>query len=137
MFLEVVYETGRMSVMEVASEEEGLAGIEEQHRRATSGEPGGPLGQPAERIAAVYVYDDHPDAYNQEQTMSADVATKELTELVKKYADKNGVVNIDQLVVGVRNLTHPMVDESSRTGFDSMYKVKEKKQLDAAKWGGK
>jgi hypothetical protein len=132
MFLEVVYETGRMSVMEVDSLEEGLEGLRVHNDRAKKGEPGGPLGQPAERIAAVYEYDEHPDNYNPEQTMSAEVAEKEIAAIIKSTKDKNGVVNIDQLTLGVRGLTHPMADETDLEGFGSRYKMKESKKTDMA-----
>jgi hypothetical protein len=130
MFLEVVYETGRMSVMEVDSEEEGMEGLRVHHQKAIKGEPGGPLGQPAERVAAVYVYDEHPDDFNSDQTMSADVLEKELSNLVKTAKDKNGVVNVDVFTVGVRALTHPMNNSTDVEGFGSRYRMKENKKLD-------
>jgi len=130
MFLEVVYETGRMSVMEVDSEAEGMEGLRVHHQRAMKGEPGGPLGQPAERIAAVYVYDEHPNNYNEDQTMSADVAEKTVAELIKTTKDKNGVVSLDNLAQQVRSLSHPMNNESDIEAFGSRYKNKERKSLD-------
>lgn len=132
MFAEIVYETGRMSVGEYATESELKEGLLAHHQRAVQGKPGGPLGQPAERIAAVYIYDKHPDAFNHAQTMSADVLTKELGALVKDAADENGVVAVDQLVLGVRGLSHPMVAEADLDGFDSRYKMKESKKLSLA-----
>lgn len=130
MFAEIVYETGRMSVGEYANEDELKSALKAHYDRAVAGEPGGPVGQPAERIAAVYVYSQHPDDFNQAQTMSTDVLNSELSALVKKSANKDGVVAIDQLVLGVRGLSHPMVDEDARTkAFDSFYKAKEDKKL--------
>jgi hypothetical protein len=130
VFLEVVYETGRMSVMEVDSEEEGKEGILAHHMKAIKGEPGGPLGQPAERIAAVYVYDEHPASLGEDQTMSAEVAEKELSDILKKTKDKDGVVSIDQVIVGLRRAVHPMVEQSDLDGFGSRFKMKENKKLD-------
>lgn len=132
MFLEVVYETGRMSVMEVDSEEEGMEGLRVHHERAKTGQPGGPLGQPAERIAAVYVYDEHPNSYNDDQTLSAEVAEKTIADIIKSTKDKNGVVNIDQLAQHVRSVTHPMNNATDIEGFGSRYKAKERKTLDIA-----
>ena len=129
MFAEIVYETGRMSVGEYADEAELKEGLKAHNDRAKNGEPGGPLGQPAERIAAVYIYDKHPDDFNSAQTMSSDVVTKELAALVKDSADDNGVVNLDQLTLQVRGLSHPMV---AAEGFDSRYKQKENKKLSLA-----
>lgn len=129
-YYEIVYETGRMSVACYENDDEAKEGIGAHHARAVRGEAGGPLGQPAERIAAVYVYEKHPDNFNADQTMSADVLNKELSNLVKDSADENGVVNVDQLVLGVRGLTHPMTDKVS--GFDSRYKTKETKKMTLA-----
>jgi hypothetical protein len=108
-FYETVYETGRMSVAEYQDDDEAKSAIGEHHRRAVMGEVGGPIGQPAERIVAVFVYGEHPNEYNPDQTMSADVLEKELAALVKKVKDKNGVVAVDQFVTEVRDLTYPMV----------------------------
>lgn len=130
MFAEIVYETGRMSVGEYGSEEELKSALKAHHDRAMSGEPGGPVGQPAERISAVYLYDEHPDSYNVDQTASADVVEKEVAELVKKMKDKNGVVNIDTLAMAVRDISHPMLQGTDRKdAFDTFYKVKEKGKL--------
>jgi hypothetical protein len=129
MFLEVVYETGRMSVMEVDSVEEGMEGLRVHHQKALSGQPGGPLGQPAERVAAVYQYDKHPNNYNDEQTLSAEVATKTISELIKDSAE-DGVISIDQLALSVRGLSHPMNPTEDIQGFASRYKMKESKKLD-------
>jgi hypothetical protein len=129
MFLEVVYETGRMSVMEVDTLEEGLKGLRVHDQKARNGEPGGPLGQPAERVAAVYQYSEHPDNFNSDQTMSADVAEKTVADLIKSTKDKNGVVSLDNLAQQVRSLSHPMNNESDIEGFDSRYKLKEDKKI--------
>ena len=129
MFAEIVYETGRMSVACYEDEAEMQAALKAHNDRAKVGEAGGPVGAPAERIAAVYVYDQHPDNYNNQQTMSADVLEKEVGALVKAAADENGVVAIDQLVLGVRGLSHPFKDDADREGFDSFYKMKEDKKV--------
>lgn len=134
-FYEIVYETGRLSVAQYGDDEEALSAIGEQHRRAKNGEAGGPIGGPAERIRAVYVYDKHPDEYNYDQTMSADVFKKELAARVDAVADENGVVSIDQFVFEVRGIVHPMVD-SIDTPFASRYRMKESKQLDLSSLEG-
>ena len=127
MFYETVYETGRMSVACYENDEEAQRAIGEHNRRAMNGEAGGPLGQPAERIAAVYVYDEHPNEYNADQTVSADVASSEVESLIKATKDKNGVISLDQLSLAVRGLSHPMVTDGDT--FDSFFKMKEKKKL--------
>lgn len=131
MFAEIVYETGRMSVGEYETEEELKNALAEQDRRARAGEPGGPVGAPAERVANVFLYDKHPDDYNADQTASSDVVTKEVGSLIEKMKDKNGVVNVDQLAMAVRDISHPMKQGTDREdAFDSFYKLKESTKLD-------
>jgi len=122
-FYEVVFETGRVSVAEYADDAEALEGCGEHDKRAREGGQSGPQGGPAERIAKLYKYDRHPNDYNAEQTASADVVTKEVAELVKVMKDSNGVVNIDQLALAVRSLSHPMADKEHP--HDSMFKMEE------------
>ena len=126
-FYEIVYETGRMSVAEYADDAEAQSAIKNHHDRAVSGQIGGPVGQPAERIAAVYVYDKHPNEFNPAQTASADVVKKEVAALVDSMKDENGVVAVDLLAMEVRGLSHPM--DMSRKGFASFYRMKENKSL--------
>lgn len=133
-FYEIVYETGRMSVACYETDDEAYRAIGEQHRRAMNGEAAGPIGGPAERVAAVYKYDEHPDEYNADQTMSADVFKKEIEKRIDAVKDKNGVVAIDQFVFEVRGIAHPMVDDID-TPFASRYRAKEAKQLDLSKLG--
>lgn len=126
-FYEIVYETGRMSVAEYADDEEAKSAIGAHDARARAGDVGGPVGQPAERIANVYVYDKHPDDFG--KTVSADVAKKELDAVLKAVADENGVVDMEELAYAVRSAGHPMVDSLSKP-FESRYRAKESKQLD-------
>lgn len=122
-FYEIVYETGNVSVAEYKDDAEALEGAGAQDQKAREGGQAGPQGGPAERVAKIYKYAEHPDNYNTEQTASADVLQKEVSELVKALADKNGVVSIDQLVLAVRGLTHPMIDKEHP--HDSQFKMKE------------
>jgi hypothetical protein len=130
-FYEVCFETGRTSIAFYEDDAEAERALSEQHRRAIHGEPDGPLGGPAERVAKVYVYDRHPNDYNVEQTMSAEVMEKELSALVKKMKDENNIVPIDLLAMEVRAISHPMV-EAREAGFGSIFKMKENKALDMA-----
>src|SRR6476619_1281754 len=107
-FYEIVYETGNVSVAEYADDAEALEGAGAHDKKAREGGQAGPQGGPAERVAKIYKYAEHPDNYNTEQTASADVLQKEVSELIKALADKNGVVSIDQLTLEVRGLTHPI-----------------------------
>ncbi len=128
-FYEIVFETGRSSVACYEDDAEAKSALSEHQRRAMSGEVGGPIGAPAERVAAVYIYDEHPNEFNPAQTMSAEVLTKELTNLVKAMGDDNNVVQVDQLVTEVRGLTHPMQDIDPKQPFASRFKMKEDKKL--------
>jgi hypothetical protein len=120
---EIVYETGRVSVAEYGSDEEALAAAGEHDKRAREGAQAGPQGGPAERVAKIYKYARHPNEYNPEQTVSAEVATKEIGSLVEALKDSNGVVSIDQLALEVRGLSHPMTEKEH--AHDSQFKMKE------------
>ena len=127
-FFEIMYETGRSSIACYADEAEALAACGEQHRRAMAGEPGGPLGVPAERVKEIRMYDTHPNEFNAEQTISEEVAAKEVAELIKLNADSNGIVFLPVLALQVQALSHPMV-QNKKSAFDSNFKMKEKKTL--------
>lgn len=127
-FYELTYETGRVSVACYENDAEAKDAIGAHHARALKGEPGGPIGAPAERVAKVRVYDKHPNEFNPDQTMSADVLKSELEALVVAGEDDNGVVSVDRLAMEVRGLSHPMVN-TREAAFDSMFKMKEKKEL--------
>jgi hypothetical protein len=133
-FYEIVYETGNVSVAEYADDAEALAAAGAQDQRAREGGAAGPQGGPAERVAKLYKYDQHPNEYNPDQTASAEVVEKEISELIKATKDKNGVVNIDQLALEVRGLSHPMT--SKEHAHDSQFKMKEKGVL-TLEGGGK
>ena len=137
-FYEIAYETGRKSVACYADDAEAYRAIEEQDRRAREGASAGPQGGPAERVAKVYKYSEHPNEYNAAQTASADVVEKEVAGLVKAMKDSNGVVNIDQLALEVRGLSHPMT--APEHAHDSQFKMKEDASYtldELAKAGGK
>jgi len=129
-YYEIMYETGASSVAFYEDDAEAERAIGAHHARAVSGEPGGPIGQPAERIAAVYVREDHPDNYNADGTVSTEVAKSEVDALIKAGGASNkGVIPLDQLAVEVRNLAHPMV-AGKENAFDSNYKMESERKLD-------
>lgn len=127
MFVEVVYETGRSSVMEVANEDEAMAAMAEQHRRAKVGELAGPAGGPAERVAQAFVYDEHPDNYNKGDSLTSDELKKILPKLVEGLADDNGVVAVGGLASEVRGLSHPMKRHSEV--HESNFLMEEKSKI--------
>jgi len=135
-FYEVTFETGRISVACYKDDAEAQLALGEHHRRAVEGEAGGPLGQPAERIKVVRVYKKHPNEFNPEGTMSADVLQKDLQMLMDGMKDENGIVDIGQFSVEVRGLTHPM--KATRDGsFDSQFRMEEDRELKLAFVGAK
>ena len=128
-FYELTFEPGTSSVAFYDSEDEMKAAVAAHHQRALKGEPGGPIGQPAERVVAVRQYDEHPNDYNLADTLSADVAKSEVDALIKAGAASNdGVIPMGQLAVEVRRLTDPMV-VAKENAFDSNFKMKEKANL--------
>lgn len=127
-FVEVIYETGNSGVAFYDTEAEMESALAAHNKRAVDGVPGGPIGQPAERIKRALIYDKHPNEYNPEMTLSADVALAEVQSLITAAAASNeGVIPVDLLAVEVRGLTHPQV-AGKETPFDSNFKMKEKKE---------
>jgi hypothetical protein len=116
-FYELQYETGAMSVAEYADDTEATQAINYFHDRLAG-----------ERIVAVYVYSKHPDGYNPDETMSADVAGEEVAGLIAQATDENGVLNtryLGELVIG---LSHPMLGSATQVG-ESSYKMASERTL--------
>lgn len=133
MFYEITYETGRVSVAEYVDEAEAQAALADHHRRALDGEPGGPIGQPAERIAKVRVYDVHPDNYNPTQLMDAEELSKEVLVLINALKDDKDLVDIARLAVEVRGLSHPLYTDREHP-HDSIYRMQETAELEESAW---
>lgn len=127
-YCEIIYETGRSSVAYYETDDEAKQAIKAHHERALKGESGGPTGAPAERIKRVLVYPKHPNDYNTDQTMTADVATEEVAALIKAVSDDNGIVHVGALSQHVQALSHPMV-ASKETAFDSNFKMKQDREM--------
>lgn len=110
MYYEVVYETGRSSIIN-GTEEEALRAMGEQHRRARQGEASlssVPESPPAERIVKAFAFDKHPNEWNPTDTLTADELKSALPPLVDSLTDDNGVVAVGVFAQEVRALTHPM-----------------------------
>jgi hypothetical protein len=124
LFYELIYETGRSSVIEVASKEEALNAMGEHHRRARMGESSLKTAEnapPAERIVKALEYDRHPNEWNPSDTLSVDELNSALPDLVNSLADENGVVPVGALAVEVRALTDPMATDKGP--HDSQYRM--------------
>lgn len=126
-FYEVVYETGSNSVAQYDSDEEATSAAEAQHTRAKSGLPGGPTGHAAERVVAVLKYDKHPATFGEDQSFSADVATKTVSDLITALTDDNGVVSKTELAAAILNTSEAVTEKKPG---ESIYKMKEKASLD-------
>lgn len=133
-FYEIIYETGAHGVAYYESDEELSAALKAHNDRAMTGERGGPSGNPAERIAKVLEYDEHPANLNQDQTLSADVAKKELDAALKAATNADGVVSIPELAAAIRDISRPIVDANAVSPHDSIFKAKEKKEVGAEAW---
>lgn len=123
-FYEVIYETGSKSVAEYKDDETAISAVKAQHEKATTGQPGGPTGHPAERVVRVLAYDTHPGDLGEGMTMSKDVAKKELDAIMK---DQGEVVNVMDLAARVRDLANPHVLDAGV--HDSQYKMDEAREL--------
>lgn len=136
-YVEIIYETGNSGIAYYDTDEEAKSAIEAHHTRAVNGEPGGPIGAPAERVKKALLYEKHPNEYNPTSTVSADVALAEVTSLIKAGSKSNdGIIPLDELAVEVRNLSHPMVAGKENI-FDSNYKMEETGELELNLEGGK
>lgn len=119
-YAEIVFETGARSLMQYDNESEVADFVKTHTERAMAGEPGGPTGHPAERVARVYYYDSHPS--EEDKAVSADA----LKSLVDGMAH-DGVLNVDQLRAAIRDEASPTYPVSQGR-FASNYKAQESKK---------
>jgi hypothetical protein len=115
---EVIYETGAHSVISVDSLDELKAGLAEHHRRAMTGEDGGPAGHPAERIKRVILYDYHPADFN----VGGKLDAASVHELLEGMTGTDGTLDADQLNAAVRDETSP-VYPVNQGRHESIYKM--------------
>lgn len=152
-FAEVIYETGALSIVSYESLDELQNGLAEHHRRAVNGEPGASQDQvertdlnpgdfdripsldtmksrPAERVKRVFLYDQHPaDFAPVGNEGEVEVDGKVLSELVKGMTNKDGFVNMQQLIEALRDEASP-VYPVKQGKFESFYKQPETSELD-------
>lgn len=127
MFLEVIYETGAHSVMCVDDENEAVAAIQEQNRRAIAGEPGGPVGdRTAERVMKVLKYDKHPNDFNPDQAVTEAEAQAGFSDALAAHTDEEGAVDLNEVLADLRLLTSPTVDSAPH---ESNYKMQDTGEL--------
>ena len=98
--------------------------------------PGGPAGNPGERIVDVLKYDTHPASYGEEQAFSADEAKATINDLIDQLADENGVVSKHDLTQAIHATSDSMITQAEREPGKSVYKADETGSLKPALWGG-
>lgn len=131
-FAEVIYETGAKSVVSYDNESELLAAVQEQHRRAMSGEDAGPQsGRPAERVTSVLLYDDHPADFNQGAVVSSDM----LNSLASNIG-VGGQVSVAELNEQLSRLASPVDYSNTDDRHASLYKMQETGKLDLSSLEG-
>jgi len=152
-FYEIVYETGRHSVANYKDDAEAAQALSTHHSRAVSGttstptstprtdldpnDPSLPSAQaewPAERISAVFKYDNHPADYLAGQEISAADLTRSITSMVGAL-EQDGTVSVPQLAAQIRDLTNPTT-LGQREPHDSNYRMEATGQLDPSAWSG-
>jgi hypothetical protein len=129
-FYEVIYETGEHSIMSGADDAEVLAGISEQHRRATMGEDGGPAGHTATRVKRVLKYDEHPGSLYESQTVPTKEVEKWFSDAIKEH-QIGDLVSVPQLIASLRTGLDSLI---TTTAHESNYKMKEVTELDPKSW---
>ena len=129
-YYEVIYETGEHSVISGDDDASALAGIAEQHRRATAGEQGGPSGIQATRVKRVLKYDDHPGSLYESQAVPVKTAKDWFDQAVKDNA-VGDLVSIAEVVSSLRMAVDPLVESGAH---ESNYKAQEATELSNKDW---
>jgi len=127
---EIIYETGEHSVISAEDDDTALRGIAEQHRRAASGEAGGPSGIIATRVKRVLKYNEPPGSRYESQA----VPTKELEKWLESAIKKNAVgdlVSLPEVIASLRDEVDPLVESSPH---ESNFKMQEVSELDSKLW---
>lgn len=133
MFYEIIYETGNHSLASYDSDDEAMRAVSEHHRRATSGEraqESNPQMGPAERIAKVLKYKEHPATLNESQAVDAVEVKKAVNDAIERLTVGN-LVSIPELESAVREITSPLVESPPH---ESNYKMEDNGQLDPNSW---
>lgn len=104
MYYEVVYEDGSVSIADYASEADAVEAIEAQNERAKDGQPNGPQGGNATRVAKVFKYDNHPGDYGTNDGLAVDEVKAAINDMLQGI----DVVNVQQLAQNISALNHPM-----------------------------
>lgn len=135
-FYEVIYETGNHSIASYEDDEEANQALTAHNDRAKSGQPGTPESTarpdvpdqstqtwPAERIARVLVYNDHPATYNESQAVDPNV----LQQAAEANTNPDGTVNAMQAAASIREATSPFVPQEGP--HDSSYAMQADHEL--------
>jgi hypothetical protein len=123
-FYEIIYETGNNSIASYENDEEAMSAVKAHHERAKQGQAAqasNPEMGPAERIARVLKYDEHPATYMESQAVKAGEV-----QAVVNAAAVGDLVSVPEIAAAVRDITSPVV---SGDAHDSNYKMPEVDEL--------
>jgi|SRR6266576_1208971 len=127
---EIVYETGNHSVAFYGSDDEANVALNAHQERARSGEtatpqstertdigaiPSAPTSWPAERIAKVYKYDDHPANFG----IGEQVPIGDLSATLESAQTEQGLVSVPVAAAAIRAASSPLT--TPQGPHDSMY----------------
>lgn len=142
MYAEIIYETGNSSVAYYENNAEMQEALAEHHKRAVTGQPG--TGQSAvrndlapednrigtwvaERIKKVYLYDEHPATFGEDQLMTTDDLKKAVDAAVEEHG-MNDLVPVQAIAASIRDMSSPLVRDPKV--FETKYKAPETEELD-------
>lgn len=128
---EIIYETGSKSIVSYDDLKKLKDGLNEQHRRATRGNPGGPLGHSAERIKKVLLYDSHPGDLYESGLLPVEVLKTQVPDLIDSV-QIGGQVSVWELINKLRELISPLTKAEDTGAHDSMHLAVETESLDLA-----
>lgn len=132
-FYEIIFETGNHSIAMYEDDDEASRALTEHHRRAKAGEAAQATNEqmgPAERVAKVLKYDQHPAEYMLTQTVSVEELETAVSEAIN--ANKVGdLVSVPEVALAVAMATSPVAISGPH---DSNYKMEESGRLDASRW---
>lgn len=128
-FYEIITEPGTSMIANYENDEEAIAAVSAHHKKAITGEVGGPTGHPAERIVKVLKYEVHPGDYGSEGVIPVD----QVAPLMESYT-QNGLLNVDEFSAALRHQVSPLIDDPNASRHDSRFVMQETSSLDPSLW---
>lgn len=128
-YYEIITEPGSSMIANYENDEEAIAAVSAHHKKAITGEVGGPTGHPAERIVKVLKYEVHPGDYGKESLLPAD----QVAPLMESFT-KDGLLNVDEFASALKNQVSPLVNNENANRHDSRFVMPENESLDPSLW---